>query len=72
VGRKMAGMFWHVGFLRSARATLEVVFHYLARQISRRIRPTFNPTYVAINELSDTFFIRHTNHDRVTVTVSIR
>jgi hypothetical protein len=37
MGRKMAGMCWHVGFLRSARATLEVVFRYLRRQINRRI-----------------------------------
>jgi hypothetical protein len=41
VGRKMAGMCWHVGFLRSAWATLEVVFHYLRRQINRRITFTF-------------------------------
>jgi hypothetical protein len=33
----MAGMCWHVGFLRSARATLEVVFRYLRHQINRRI-----------------------------------
>jgi hypothetical protein len=33
----MAGMCWHVGFLRSAWATLEVVFHYLRRQINRKI-----------------------------------
>jgi hypothetical protein len=30
-------MCWHVGFLRYARATLEVVFHYLRRQINRRM-----------------------------------
>jgi hypothetical protein len=35
--RKMAGTCWHVGFLRSARATLEVVLRYLMRQINRRI-----------------------------------
>jgi hemolysin activation/secretion protein len=29
----MAGMCWHVGFLRSARATSEVVFRYVRRQI---------------------------------------
>jgi hypothetical protein len=33
----MAGMCWHVGYLWSARATLEVVFCYLSRQINRRI-----------------------------------
>jgi hypothetical protein len=37
VGRKMAGMRWHVGFLRSVWATLEVVFRNVRHQINRRI-----------------------------------
>jgi hypothetical protein len=37
VGRKMAGMRWHVGFLRSALSTLEVVFRYLRRQLNQKI-----------------------------------
>jgi hypothetical protein len=35
----MAGMCWHVSFLQSARATLEIVFRYKRRQINREDLP---------------------------------
>jgi cyanate permease len=44
----MAGMCWPVGFLRSARATLEVVFRYIRRQINRRITFILPFTFTAV------------------------
>jgi hypothetical protein len=60
VGRKMAGMYWHVGFLRSARATLEVVFRYIRRQINRRINIPLPSLKVELHE--PPLALRRTQH----------
>jgi hypothetical protein len=49
VGHKMAGMCWHVSSLQSAQVTLEVVLHYLRRQINQRITSTKNLTTLVPN-----------------------
>jgi hypothetical protein len=57
----IAGMCWHVGFLRSARATLEIVFHYLRRQINRRITFTYPSSsfVMTYREICDTTSVQY-------------